>query len=304
MIDEHEWRSVLQVAEDGTFSAAAKHLFVSQPSLSQCIKKIESELGELLFDRRQTPLQLTAVGEVYVEKARRIRQLKQALVQQAADLSELRSGSLCIGSPRTLASCYLTQPLTEFHRLYPGIHLKVKEHSLHGLKEDALRGMVDFALLYAPLSDTSFVSVPLLQEQTLLAVPMSHPLVRKYGGRQVIPYPKISFSRLHQQPFIRLQETCCCMSRVYTELCQRTQCRPDVVFEANSIIEAAELCAAGLGATFVTDVLARSWQRKEMPFFFELEEPVETRQLVAAYGCHQRLSQAAKTFLTLLRHKK
>ena len=43
MIDEHEWRSVLQVAEDGTFSAAAKHLFVSQPSLSQCIKKIEGK---------------------------------------------------------------------------------------------------------------------------------------------------------------------------------------------------------------------------------------------------------------------
>lgn len=59
MIDEHEWRSVLQVAEDGTFSAAAKHLFVSQPSLSQCIKKIEGELGALLFDRSQIPLQLT-----------------------------------------------------------------------------------------------------------------------------------------------------------------------------------------------------------------------------------------------------
>ena len=40
MIDEHEWRSVLQVAKDGTFSAAAKHLYISQPSLSQCIKKV------------------------------------------------------------------------------------------------------------------------------------------------------------------------------------------------------------------------------------------------------------------------
>lgn len=86
-----------------------------------------------------------------------------------------------------------------------------------------------------------------------------------------------------------------------SELCQQTQCRPEVVFEANSIIGAAELCGAGLGATFVTDMLARSWQRKEVPFFFELEEPVETRQLVAAYGCHQRLSQVAKIFLTLLR---
>ena len=300
MIDEHEWRSVLQVAEDGTFSAAAKHLFISQPSLSQCIKKIESERGEPLFDRSQTPLQLTSAGKVYIEKARQIQQLKQELVRQTADLSELRSGSLCIGSSRTRSSCYLTQPLIEFHHSYPGIHLEVKEHSLHELKEDVLNGTVDFALLYAPLPDTNFTSIPLLRERTLLAIPRSHPFVRKYGGSQVIPYPSISFARLHQQPFIKLQATRR-MTRIYTELCQRTQCRPEVVFEANSIIDAAEFCSAGLGATLVTDMLVRGWHWKEMPFFFELEEHVEDRQLVAAYGRHQHLSQAAKTFLALLR---
>lgn len=300
MIDEHEWQSVLQVAEDGTFSAAAKHLFVSQPSLSQCIKKIESELGEPLFDRSQTPLQLTAAGHVYVEKARQIQMLKQAIIRETADLSELRSGSLCIGSSRTRSSCYLTQPLIEFHRSYPGIHLKVKEHSLHELKEDVLAGTVDFALLYAPLPDTSFASISLLRERTLLAVPMNHPFVRKYGGSQVIPYPVISFARLHHQPFIKLQDNRR-MTRIYTELCQQTQCRPEVVFEANSIIDAAEFCTAGMGATLVTDMLVRGWHWKETPFFFALEEHIEDRQLVAAYGRHQHLSQAAKTFIALLR---
>lgn len=300
MIDEHEWRSVLQVAEDGTFSAAAKHLFVSQPSLSQCIKKIESELGDLLFDRSQTPLQLTAAGKVYVEKARQIQQLKQAIVRETADLSELRSGSLCIGSSRTRSSCYLTQPLIAFHRSYPGIHLQVRENSLHGLKEDVLTGSVDFALLYEPLPDHAFASIPLLKERTLLAVPMAHPFAKKYGGRQVIPYPVISFARLHRQPFIKLQPTRR-MDRIYTELCRQTQCEPDVVFEANSIMDAAELCTAGLGATLVTDMLIRGWHWKETPFFFALEEYVEDRQLVAAYGRHQHLSQAAKTFIALLR---
>ena len=63
MIDEHELISVLQILKDGTISQAAKNLFVSQPSLSQCIKKIENELGMQIFDRRQTPLQLTAFGD-------------------------------------------------------------------------------------------------------------------------------------------------------------------------------------------------------------------------------------------------
>ncbi|WP_033170258.1 LysR family transcriptional regulator [Selenomonas sp. ND2010] len=300
MIDEHEWRSVLQVAEDGTFSAAAKHLYVSQPSLSQCIKKIEGELGEALFDRSQTPLQLTPAGEIYVEKARQIQRLKQELVKGTADLSELRTGNLCIGSSRTRSSCYLTQPLIDFHRTYPGIRLTVREHSLRELKEDVLAGTVDFALLYEPLPDKNFASIPLLKERTLLAVPMDHPFAARFGGRQVTPYPTMSFARLHKQPFIKLQESRR-MAQIYRNLCQETQCEPDVVFEANSIIDAAELCMAGLGITLVTDMLVRGWHWKESPFFFELEENVEERQLVAAYGRGQHLSQAAKTFISLLK---
>ena len=76
MIDEHEWKSVLQIFQDGTISQASKHLFVSQPSLSQCIKKIESELGVQIFDRSTTPLQLTEAGRIYVDAAKKSEKYK------------------------------------------------------------------------------------------------------------------------------------------------------------------------------------------------------------------------------------
>ncbi|MBP8598186.1 MAG: LysR family transcriptional regulator [Selenomonas sp.] len=300
MIDEHEWRYVLQAVEDGTFSAAAKHLFVSQPSLSQCIKKIEGELGTLLFDRSQTPLQLTPAGEVYVTKAREMLRLQQELVWETADLTALRTGSLCIGSSRTRFSCYLTDPIIEFHHRYPGIRLTVREHSVSELREDVQNGLVDFALLYDPLADSSFECIRLLRERTLLAVPMSHPFAAKYGGQQVVPYPRLSFARLHHEPFIKLLDSRR-MSSVYEELSQQTQCTPEVVFEANSIIDAAELCAAGMGITLVTDMLVRNCRWRQPPFFFELEEDVEDRHLVAAYGRQQHLSHAAKKFIDLLK---
>lgn len=148
MIDEHEWRSVLQVAKDGTFSAAAKHLYISQPSLSQCIKKVETELGVRLFDRSQTPLALTTAGEIYVRQAKEILRIRQALVQEVADLSELRTGSLTIGSSRTRSACFLIDPLVAFHRQYPGIQLAIKEAPVRTLEEYAAAGTVDFALLY------------------------------------------------------------------------------------------------------------------------------------------------------------
>ena len=298
MIDEHEWKYVLQVASEGTFSAAAKRLFVSQPSLSQAIKKIEVEIGMPLFDRSQTPLQLTAAGEIYLHKAKEMQRIYHELVQETADLTGMKSGMLIIGSSRTRSSCYLTQPIIEFHRRYPGIRLMVKEHSVQELKEAVAAGDVDFALIYEPL-ESNFERIPLLSEKTLLALPSTHPFAQGYNHVQGAPYPVMSFARMHKQPFICLQESRR-MSRIFSDLCVETQCSPNVVFEANSIVDAAELCAAGMGATLVTDMVVHNGRWSEPPCFFQLEEQVDDRQLVAAYARNKHLSQAARKFIELL----
>lgn len=300
MIDEHEWKSVLQVANDGSFSAAARHLFVSQPSLSQCIKKIEAELGAKLFDRSQAPLKLTAAGEIYLKTAKIFQHLQSEMVKQTTDLQHLRAGVLTIGSSRTRSSCFLRQPLVEFHRKYPGVHLIVKEYPVAKLKEEILNGTVDFALLYEPLDDSSYQKVPLVKEKTLIAAPRSQWIEEEYGREQVVPYPPISFARFHQEPFICLQKGRR-MNEIYDSLCEQTQSEPKVVFEANSILDAAELCAEGMGATLVTDMLADNWHWDKAPFFFAIEEEVEERQLVAAFGKNQHLSEAAQKFIELLR---
>lgn len=301
MIDEHEWRSVLQVAKDGTFSAAAKHLYISQPSLSQCIKKVETELGVRLFDRSQTPLALTTAGEIYVRQAKEILRIRQALVQEVADLSELRTGSLTIGSSRTRSACFLIDPLVAFHRQYPGIQLAIKEAPVRTLEEYAAAGTVDFALLYDSSMRADFDSVELCRERTMLALPKSHPLARAYAEDDVQGFPRISFAAMDGEPFIRLQPRRQ-MAEVYDKLCKDSGAEPHVIFEANSIIEASELCAAGLGATLVTDMLVQSWRWKEQAFFFELEEEVEERHLMAVYSRQRQLSLAAQRFIDFLLH--
>lgn len=298
MIDEHEWRSVLQVAKDGTFSAAAKHLYISQPSLSQCIKKVETELGVRLFDRSQTPLALTPAGTIYVRQAKEILRIQQSLVQEVADLSELRTGSLTIGSSRTRTACFLIEPLVAFHRQYPGIQLAIKEAPVRTLEDYVASGTVDFALLYGNSLRPDFTSVALCREHTMLAVPKAHPLARAHADAP--GFPRISFAAMDGEPFIRLQPTRQ-MAEVCDKLCTLTGAKPQVIFEANSIIEASELCAAGLGATLVTDMLVQSWRWKEQAFFFELEEEVESRQLLAVYSKQRQLSLAAQRFIDFLR---
>ncbi|MBQ7515850.1 MAG: LysR family transcriptional regulator [Schwartzia sp.] len=300
MIDEHEWRSVLQTAQDGTISKAAKNLYVSQPSLSQCIKKIENELGMNIFERGQTPLRLTEAGRAYVEAAQRIRDIRQSLLRQVDDLSELRNGQLRIGSSRTRTACLLSEAMVAFHQRYPNIRLSIVETSTARLQEHVLQGNVDFALLYEPLDQSAFSVVPIRDEQVFLAVPAGPPLTQPYGGMQPEPYPQVSFARFADEPFIALKQGRC-MASIFGRLCQQTGITPPVVFEADSILSAAELCAQGLGATLVTDMIIDHglWHRR--PFFFALEEPVEPRRLAAAYGKRQAsLPRAARIFLEFL----
>ncbi len=300
MIDEHEWRSVAQVAKDGTFSAAARHLFVSQPSLSQCIKKLEDELGVQLFDRSQTPIVLTEEGRIYLEEAKKIEAVQRDLERRLADLTDLRTGSLTIGSSRTRSNYYLQKPLIEFHRRYPGIRLHVIEESVKELREAVQTGKADFALLYEPLDTKLFETIPLCDEHTLAAVPMNHPLAAAYEGKQVYPFPFISFTQFDGEPFIKLKKGRI-MEPVFQELCAMTGCEPQVVFEASSIVQAAMLCANGMGITLVTDMLTENPEWVNRPFFFRLQEPLPARRLIAAYRRNAHISRAARAFLSVLR---
>lgn len=299
MIDEHEWRSVLQVAKDGTFSLAAKHLFISQPSLSQCIKKIEGELGMQIFDRSKSPLQLTEAGRIYIKAANQMKDLRKNLLSRVDDISELRSGQVRIGSSRTRSVCVLADAMVAFHQRYPNIQLSVVEGSTSRLQEHILQGHVDFSLLYTPLPDT-FRTIPLMEERVFVAVPRHHPMVSQYNGVQPLPYPVISFKAFQDEPFIILKPSRC-MRTIYDNLCKTTGVKPREVFEGDSVLSAAELCSRGMGATLITDMLIRLGARKEPPFFFALKENIEARQLVAAYGANQHLSKAAQVFLQFIR---
>lgn len=298
MIDEQEWRSVLQVARDGTLSLAAEHLCVSQPSLMQCIKKIEERLGAELFDRSQTPLKLTEVGALYVRQAKEFERLQEELIRGAADMRELKAGTLTIACPPAQAECYLIAPLADFQREYPGIRLKVLARQETELLETLESGEADFALLYGPVDAEKLETVPLLREQVLLAVPPGHRLTRG-ASSQPLPLPKASFGELAGEPFIAVQEAA--FAKSFEALCARMGKHPKVVFEVGSIMDAAQLAAAGMGLTLVTDMLLYHAPFVKTPIFLELKEETAERELVAAFSKEKRLGAAARKFIGLLK---
>ena len=115
-----QFQYVLTLVREGSFSKAAEALNISQPSLSQYIKKIEREVGLELFDRTNGEVKITDAGRIYIEAGQRILAIEHQMENAFTDLAEHKSGSLIIGAAPYRAAGMMPTIAAAFKKLYPG----------------------------------------------------------------------------------------------------------------------------------------------------------------------------------------
>ena len=140
-------RMILTIIREGSFTAAAKALSITQPTLSQTVRQIETQLGEPIFVRGHAAVQLTPAGELYVEAARRIIQAETQLSEAISRLRGHAEGKLRIGLLPHRSQELLPQVLPDFFNTYPGIQIDVLEAENEELEQKLLRGELDIALV-------------------------------------------------------------------------------------------------------------------------------------------------------------
>lgn len=179
----HQLRYVLKIAEKKSFSAAAKELFIAQPSLSQQILKLEQELGIPLFIRHSKSVSLTEAGEHFEAAAERILNNIDQLSDRMDKFSRLQDGTLRVGMLWIAGYLNLTQILTAFHQKHPGITYKVTVDGSHSLLKMLLARSINAAfiishekvlrkeedLYYQKIQDDYYVAV----------VDQSHPFAKR-----------------------------------------------------------------------------------------------------------------------------
>ena len=144
---------ILTIANEGSITAAAKKLYISQPSLSQMVRQVEKELGVALFDRTSLPLRLTYAGEKYLECAHTMIVANDRLENQLQDIRQENSGHLRLGISVQRGMRILPQAMPEFITRYPNVSLELRETGSVRM-EDLLRyGEIDLA--FAALESTS-----------------------------------------------------------------------------------------------------------------------------------------------------
>ena len=229
------------VAEEGSFTAAAKQLHVSQSAISRQVKLLEEELGGPLLHRGARGVTLTSSGELLLSLAHRLNRDVKNVVAQIAETHDLLRGSLTIAGGMTVCLHVLPRVLRDYHKKYPGIDIKV----VTGRNETILallRGHeVDLALLTLPIQDKDLEVIPVLKEEMVVVTAKNHPLAKQKS---------VDVDTLASYPQI-LYEEGSNTRRVQERLFAQTERTLNVAMETENVEITKAMVGAGLGITLI-----------------------------------------------------
>lgn len=165
--DVRQLQALIAIAEEGSFSAAATRICLSQPALSQLIKQLESSLELRLFHRTTRRVELTLAGQSLLATARRIIGEFDEAVSQLRDYADCRSGKVAVAALPSLAATLLAESIPEFRRQHPGVLVAIRD-GVAVSTVDALRaGEVDFALGLPVSDDRELIATELLHDELI-----------------------------------------------------------------------------------------------------------------------------------------
>ncbi len=169
-MNEKHMQYVLTVLKEGSFTNAAKKLYVSQPSLSQIIKTAESNLGAPIFDRSTDPITLTPAGQLYVEAARQVTTISTNLRKQVEELSKEEFGTIRLGISVQRGMELLPELYPRFKKRFPHVGLELHEQGSATMEKSVLEGEVGIALLTTFPRHEELVYDLIQKEQLVLIV--------------------------------------------------------------------------------------------------------------------------------------
>jgi LysR family hydrogen peroxide-inducible transcriptional activator len=278
-----ELRYIVAVARERHFGRAAEACFVSQPTLSVAIKKLEEELDLKLFERGGSEVSVTPLGEAIVRQA-------QSVLEQAAAIKEIAkrgkdplNGPLRLGIIYTIGPYLLPELVRHAIELTPQMPLMLQENFTVKLLDMLRTGELDCAILAEPFPDTGLAIAPLYDEPFLVAVPANHPLAIR---------PSISSEALKQETMLLLGTGHCFRDQVLEVCPEFARFSSDAEgirksFEGSSLETIRYMVAAGMGITVVPQLSVRTWDRSEGPnqqvVYLPFDEPAPTRRVVLAW---------------------
>ncbi len=273
-----ELRYIVAVAREKHFGRAAEACFVSQPTLSVAIKKLEEELDVKIFERGSSEVSVTPLGEEIVRQA-------QAVIEQAAAIKEIAkrgkdplAGPLRLGIIYTIGPYLLPELVKHAIEMTPQMPLMLQENFTVKLLEMLRTGELDCAIMAEPFPDTGLAIAPLYDEPFMVAVPRTHPLAKREA---------IASEELKRETMLLLGTGHCFRDHVLEVCPEFARFSSDAEgirksFEGSSLETIKHMVASGMGVTVVPQL---SVPKEPQPHvvYVPFADPVPTRRVVLAW---------------------
>ena len=306
------WKKyVYEVYKERSFTKAAQNLYISQPSLSARINKIEEIIGEPLFDRSTTPLQLTEVGKVYIEAAEEITQIEQRVENYINDLAGLKTGNLAVGASTLFAAYVVPSLITQFNQKFPDVHIQLIEGNTAELEEMLGSNALDFVIDNYHYDSILYNKELYCEENILLAVPKHFAVNEELGMYQLSykniknknylnqKYPAVPLGRFADLPFIMLTQGNDTRTRG-DRLCRNVGFKPNIVLEFNQQSTAYMASSTQLGATFISDILVSQLPTFENLVYYKLDGEEAKRKVFFYYKTHKYKTRVMEEFIRMM----
>ncbi len=297
-MDFLELQYFMAIAKHRNLTKAAQELYVSQPTLTKFLQKLEKEMGGKVFRKNGHQYELTFLGNRYLEYARKVITLNQDWKKELSDMHSSYEGELNIAFPPMRSVCLIPQFLPKFHEKHPGVHINFYEYG-HGIQDELLSdGKLDFSIFSAWQPHPNLAYENLKTEEILLVLKPDHPLAKKAVVRNDCRYPWIDLSFFRNHPFILHfpdQNT----GRAAKQLFEQYHIQPPVPFLTRSSQTCIQLAAEGLGASFAPESYIRHTAKFWPLLAFSVGEPPVLNNLIIAHRKNSYLSTFAVDFINI-----
>ena len=276
-----ELRYIVAVARERHFGRAAEACFVSQPTLSVAVKKLEDELGAMLFERSQSEVSVTPVGAEVVAQAQRVLEQAGAIKELVKQRRDPLEGQLRVGVIYSIAPYLLPALVPRMIKLAPAMPLVLEENYTVRLLEMLKSGDIDVAILAQPFSEPGIMMQAVYDEPFLVALPAAHP----WAARKSIPaadLKKETMLLLGAGHCLRDQvlQVCPELMRFSTSSAEGIQ----KTFEGSSLETIRHMVASGVGITVLpASAVPLTQAKKDLIAYRPFVKPAPDRRVALAW---------------------
>jgi DNA-binding transcriptional LysR family regulator len=247
-MDMRQLRYFVAVARAGHLTRAAEALGMQQPPLTQQMKRLEAELGLLLFERHPKGMRLTEAGQALLADAERLLADFDALRQRLRERASGERGTLAVAFTSSAAAhAFTPRALREMRQHHPGVELRIDEDHAAAVTDAVAAGRLHAGLIRVPVAQPPGLRFEvLLREPVMLALPADHPLARQRSNRA------LGLRALHGEPLLLVRRPGAPgLYAKLLELCARAGVQPRIVAEVERMMTNLNLVAAGAGLSVV-----------------------------------------------------